>query len=327
MQNFTKSHSRSALICGVSGQDGSYLAQFLLRKGYLVYGSSRDAELANFSNLHRLNIYDEVKKISISTSDFRSVLQALSQIKPDEIYNLAGQSSVGLSFEQPMETFESITVGTLNFLEAIRFLGFNTKFYNAASSECFGNTLYEPATEASPFQPRSPYAVAKAAAFWQVANYREAYGIFACSGILFNHDSIIRPKRFVTQKIIFSVHLIKNGFLHNLKLGNLSIQRDWGWAEEYVEPMWLMLQHENPTDYVIGTGRTHSLQYFVECAFECAKLNWRDFVLYDPSFSRPTDLLISSCNPIKAKELLGWKAKVSIEEVVSRMYHAGVYSK
>jgi GDPmannose 4,6-dehydratase len=320
MHNSIIENKKTALICGISGQDGSLLADFLLQKGYTVFGSSRDAETASFKNLHHLGIYDQIKKISIASSDFRSVLQAIKHINPDEIYNLAGQTSVGLSFEQPVETFDSITVGTINFLEAIRFLGIKTRFYNAASSECFGNTDALAANEKTPFKPRSPYAVAKAAAFWQVANYREAYQLFACSGILFNHESILRPSRFVTQKIITAVHQIKKGKQTNLNLGNLSIQRDWGWAPDFVEAMWLMLQQESPDDFVIGTGRTHSLQYFVECAFNCAQLNWKEHVVQDSNIYRPTDLAISRCDPTKANEILGWQAKLYLEEIVDRMY-------
>jgi GDPmannose 4,6-dehydratase len=322
MQNISIDNKKTALICGISGQDGSYLAQFLLQKGYTVFGSSRDAETASFINLHRLGIYDQIKKLSIASNDFRSVLQAIKLIKPDEIYNLAGQTSVGLSFEQPVETFDSITVGTLNFLEAIRFLGIKTKFYNAASSECFGNTDNLPANEQTPFKPRSPYAVAKAAAFWQVANYREAYQLFACSGILFNHESILRPTRFVTQKIITAVHQIQQGKQRNLYLGNLSIQRDWGWAPDFVEAMWLMLQQDSPDDFVIGTGKTHSLQYFVERAFECAQLNWKEHVIQDSNITRPTDLAISRCDPSKANKFLAWRAKIHIEEIVERLYQS-----
>ena len=194
--------SKTALILGVSGQDGAYLSKLLLSKGYRVVGSSRDAQMSSFANLDHLGIKGEVQTESVSSNDFRSVLQVLKKVAPDEIYNLAGQSSVGLSFSQPMETFESISIGTLNLLEVIRTLDMPVRFYNACSSECFGNTEGKRADEETPFRPRSPYAVAKAAAFWQVANYREAYGIFACSGLLFNHESPLRPERFVTQKIV-----------------------------------------------------------------------------------------------------------------------------
>jgi GDPmannose 4,6-dehydratase len=310
---------KTALICGVSGQDGAYLARFLLSKGYRVLGSSRDADAASFNNLRRLGIRDQIKTISIATNDFRSVLQSLSQISPDEIYNLSGQSSVGLSFEQPVETFESVTVGTLNFLEAIRFLGKKTRFYNAASSECFGNTNALAANEITPFRPRSPYAVAKAAAFWQVANYREAYQLYACSGILFNHESPLRPERFVTQKIVSAVRNIADGATEKLRLGNLSIQRDWGWAPEFVEAMWLMLQQDTPEDFVIGTGQTASLENFVATAFDCAGLDWREHVIHDPALARPTDLEVSRCDAAKAAYVLGWQPKVYMKEVVRKM--------
>ena len=202
---------RRALICGVSGQDGAYLAQLLLKKGYEVYGSSRDAQMSSFGNLKWLGILEQVKVISVSIIDFRSVLQALNQVKPDEVYNLAGQSSVGLSFDQPVETMESIAIGTLNFLEAIRFSGLPIKFYNAGSSECFGDTGGELADETTLFRPKSPYGVAKAAAYWETANYREAYKLFACTGLLFNHESPLRPERFVTRKIVSTACRIAAG--------------------------------------------------------------------------------------------------------------------
>jgi GDPmannose 4,6-dehydratase len=229
----------TALICGISGQDGAYLAQLLLNKGYRVVGTSRDVQMSIFSNLRRLGIFDKVELRSMATSDFRSVLQVIKQANPNEIYNLAGQSSVGLSFEQPVETHESIIVGTLNILEGIRFLNKEIRFYNAGSGECFGDTGGAIATEETPFKPRSPYAVAKSAAFWQVANYRESYGLFACSGILFNHESPLRPERFVTQKIIQEAKKISLDRRKKLRLGRIDIERDWGWAPEYVQAMWL----------------------------------------------------------------------------------------
>ncbi len=280
---------KKALICGVSGQDGAYLARLLLNKGYAVYGSSRDAQMSSFHNLVRLGILDKINLESVAVNDFRSVLQALMKIQPDEVYNLAGQSSVGLSFQQPVETLESISVGTLNFLEAIRFAGRPTRFYNAGSSECFGD-INDVADESTPFAPRSPYAVAKAAAFWEVANYREAYGLFACSGILFNHESPLRPERFVTKKIIAAACRIGAGSQEKLHLGNISIRRDWGWSPEYVEAMWLMLQQEKPEDFVVATGEINSLEEFVEAAFSSVRLNWRDHVVLDKALLRPTEL-------------------------------------
>ncbi|MGB3495755.1 MAG: GDP-mannose 4,6-dehydratase, partial [Elainellaceae cyanobacterium] len=258
---------KTALICGVSGQDGAYLAHLLLNKGYVVYGTSRDAQVSSFQKLKYLGINNDVKKLSMSLRDFRSVLQIIDKVQPDEIYNLAGQTSVGLSFELPVETNESITIGTLNLLEVIRFLGAPIKFYNAGSSECFGDTGHQCANEATPFRPRSPYAVAKSAAFWQVANYREAYNLFACSGILFNHESPLRPGRFVTQKIVTNACEIALGQKQKLCLGNTEIQRDWGWAPDYVEAMYQMLQYEKPDDYVIATGQANRLQDFVEEVF------------------------------------------------------------
>src|SRR5512136_2990243 len=239
---------KRALICGVSNQDGSYLSRLLLEKGYEVHGTSRDAQMSSFSNLHRLGIKERISFHSMALNDFRSVLQVLAKVRPDEIYNLAGQSSVGLSFDQPVETLESISVGTLNILEAIRFIGREIKLYNSGSSECFGNTGGNPADEETPFRPRSPYAVAKATAFWEVANYRESYNMFACTGILFNHESPLRPERFVTKKIVRAACRIAAGSCDKLHLGNISIARDWGSAEEYVEAMWLMLQQEQPED-------------------------------------------------------------------------------
>jgi GDPmannose 4,6-dehydratase len=314
--------SKTALICGVSGQDGSYLAQFLLNKGYTVYGTSRDAQMSSFKNLDTLGIRNRVTCLSMSLTDFRSVLQVLSQVQPDEIYNLAGQSSVGLSFQQPVETLESIATGTLNLLESIRFIDRQCKLYNAGSSECFGSTCSLPADEQTPFRPRSPYAVAKATAFWEVANYREAYGIFACSGILFNHESPLRPQRFVTQKIIAAACRIANDSPEQLILGNIDIERDWGYAPDYVEAMYLMLQQDIPDDFVIATGQTISLSDFINEAFAVLGLNWRDHVISDPALCRPTDISMSRANPSKAREKLGWTAKTSIQKTIKIMVEA-----
>ncbi|MBD2593313.1 GDP-mannose 4,6-dehydratase [Nostoc sp. MBR 210] len=310
---------KKALICGVSGQDGAYLAELLLNKGYIVCGTSRDAQMSSFNNLVRLGIRDQIKLASVALTDFRSVLQVLTKIQPDEVYNLAGQSSVGLSFEQPVETLESIATGTLNLLEAIRFIGAPIKLYNAGSSECFGNTGEQPADENTPFRPRSPYGVAKATAFWEVANYREAYGLFACSGILYNHESPLRPERFVTQKIISGACRIAKGEQNHLYLGNISVQRDWGWAPEYVEAMYLMLQQNEPDDYVIATGKTSKLEDFVAEAFACLGLDWQEYVTTDGSLLRPTDIVIGRGNPVKAEEKLGWQAQYTMKDVVRMM--------
>lgn len=313
---------RTALIFGVSGQDGAYLAQFLLGRGYEVVGASRDAQSGAFSNLERLGIRDKVRMVSVALNDFRSVLHVLRQVRPDEAYNLAGQSSVALSFEQPVETLESISVGTLNLLEGIRFLNQPVRLYNAGSGECFGDTADSAADENSAFRPRSPYAVAKAAAFWEVANYREAYGLYACSGIVFNHESPLRPERFVTQKIVHAACRIADGRQKLLKLGDLSIKRDWGWAPEYVDAMWRMLQRERPSDYVLATGQTNSLEDFVAEAFRIVGLDWRAHVEVDRSLLRPTELKVGRANPERARKELGWSADAKMRDVVRRMVEA-----
>ena len=314
-----KSKEKSALILGVSGQDGSYLAAYLLAKGYRVVGASRDAQISSFANLKRLKIYGRVELESISLHDFRSVLQILKKVQPNEIYNLAGQTSVGLSFDQPVESFESISIGTLNLLEAIRFLNIPIRIYNAGSSECFGNTEGAAATEETPFRPRSPYAVAKAAAFWHMANYREAYGLFACSGLLFNHESPLRPERFVTRKIVSAACRIAKGSGELLQLGNIEVERDWGWAPEYIEAMWRMLQQENPEDFVIATGETNKLADLIREAFDVVGLNWKDHVTTSETLFRPTDILTVRADPGKAKRKLGWKAKFRMKDVIRMM--------
>jgi GDPmannose 4,6-dehydratase len=310
---------KSALICGVSGQDGTYLAQFLISKGYVVWGTSRDAQGSAFGNLKRLGIYDQVKFLSMVPEDFRSVFMAIKQSSPDEVYFLAGQSSVGLSFEQPAETIQSVVIGTLNMLEACRMFDKEIRLYHAGSSECFGDTQGHPANEKTPFNPRSPYAVAKASAFWLVNNYREAYGLFACTGLLFNHESPLRPTRFVTQKIIHAAKRISKGSSEKLLLGRLDICRDWGWAPEYVDAMWRMLQLDTPEDFVIATGETYSLEQFVAQAFSVLDLNWLDYVVQDESLFRPTDLLVSGADAREARQKLGWQAKVTMHSVVEKM--------
>lgn len=314
--------NKTALILGVSGQDGGYLAALLLKKGYRVVGTSRDAAISPFANLELLGIRKELQYESMSLNDFQNVISVLKKIKPDEIYNLAGQSSVGLSFGQPMETYESISIGNLNLLEAIRILEIPVRFYNAGSSECFGNTDGVPANELTPFRPRSPYAVAKAAAFWQLANYREAYDIYACSGLLFNHESPLRPARFVTQKIVREACEIKLGRKQKMTLGDISVIRDWGWAPEYVEAMWLMLQQDTPQDYVIATGSSFSLEQLVETVFSKLDLDWKEFVERNPELLRPTDIKVSLADPGKAKRELGWAAKYTMQDVAVKMVDA-----
>jgi GDPmannose 4,6-dehydratase len=318
----TDQKQKTALICGASGQDAAWLAKLLLERGYRVIGSSRDAAMSSFTNLITLGIRDRLKIVSASLTDFRSLIRVLLEFEPDEIYNLSGQTSVGLSFDQPAEALESIAFGTLNLLEAIRMLKRPARFYNACSSECFGDVLGEPADESTPFRPRSPYGVAKAAAFWQVSSYREAYGIFACSGILFNHESPLRPERFVTQKVVSAACRIAAGSQERLKLGDLAIRRDWGWAPEYVEAMWRMLQTDQPSDYVICTGETNPLSAFVEEAFAAVGLRSADHVDQDRGLFRPADLRSSIGSPAKARDRLGWSAKLRMRDVVRAMVAA-----
>jgi GDPmannose 4,6-dehydratase len=311
-----------ALIIGVSGQDGAYLAELLLSKGYEVYGSSRDAHVNGFPNLRELRIHERVRLVSIAPSDFRSVITALTRVAPDEIYNLSGQSSVGLSFEQPVETMESIAIGTLNLLEAIRFTGRDIRFYNAGSGECFGDTDGAPATELMPFHPRSPYAVAKAAAHWEVVNYRAAYGLFACNGILFNHESPLRPERFVTRKIVAAACRIAQGSAEKVTLGNVRIRRDWGWAPEYVDAMWRMLQQPAADDYVIATGKNWSLLEFADAVFSAVGLRASDHLETDPALFRPSDLEANLGDAEKAARVLGWRPTVPMQETARRMVTA-----
>jgi GDPmannose 4,6-dehydratase len=312
--------TKTVLICGVTGQDGAYLAHHLMRLDYRVVGTSRDAQMADLSRLERLGIAGDLELVSLAPNDFRSVLKVVSTVQPQQIYNLAGQTSVGLSFEQPVECMDSISVATLNLLEVIRYLGGGIRFFNAGSSECFGQTREEPATEDTPLRPRSPYAVAKAAAYWQVATYREAYGMFACTGILSNHESPLRPHRFVTQKIIAGVKAIKAGRARTIQLGNLNIWRDWGWAPEYVEAMVLMLQAELPDDYLIASGTTTSLRDFAQAAFAQADLDLANHLESVESLLRPADLTYSAMQPARIAARLGWRSHVPVHEIVAKMY-------
>jgi len=315
-----------ALICGISGQDGAYLAELLLGKGYTVIGTSRDAQTSTFPGLTRLGIVDKVQRESMATHDFRSVLQLLRKTEPDEIYNLSGQSSVGLSFTQPVETLDSMIAGTLNILESIRFLGKPTRFYNAGSGECYGDTDPGGAVEDAPMRPRSPYAVAKATAYWLVANYREAYGLHASTGILFNHESPLRPLRFVTRKIVATACRIAQGSEEKLVLGNIQIRRDWGWAQEYVEAMWKIVQSEVADDFVIATGVSNSLETFVQETFAELDLDWHDHTVLSKELFRPTDISDGKGNATKAERLLGWKARAHMKDVISMMVRAELES-
>ena len=307
------------MIIGISGQDGSYLAELLLKEGYDVFGTSRDAELNRFHNLKKLGIYKGVKLLSVSITDFRSMYQCIQDINPQELYNLAGQSSVGLSFNQPHETYQSIIYGTLNCLEAIRIINKDIRYYNACSSECFGDTNSIPASEITAFSPQSPYAVAKASAYWTTENYRQSYDLFACSGILFNHESPLRPRRFVTQKIVSGAIAISRGEKEFLELGNIDIKRDWGWAPEYVRAMHLMIQGKKPEDFVVATGVSHSIKDFLEETFSYFGLDWSLYVKKSSDLSRPNDLRVNSANPSRAKNILGWQASFGLKDIVREM--------
>lgn len=319
--------TKRALIFGVSGQDGGYLANYLLSHGYEVIGLSRDAEVSSFSCLDSLGIKSKLVLDSVSASDFRSVAQIFQRYKPDEVYNLSGQSSVGLSFNQPVETIDSHLQATITILEVMKFLDRPIRFYNACSSECFGDVAVEhPANEHSPFKPRSPYALAKAASFWAVANYREAYGLYACSGILGNHESPLRPTRFVTQKIIHAAHQISQGLSDKLVLGNIDVIRDWGWAEEYVQAMHLMLQENQASDFVIATGDSCSLRHFVELVFENYNLDANNYIETQDSLLRPTDIKACYLDASKANKHLGWKAVFNVDDVVKKLVLAQIRS-
>jgi GDPmannose 4,6-dehydratase len=313
---------KKALIIGLSGQDGAYLSRYLLQKGYKVFGSSRDCHLNSFENLSKLGIKSEVEKISVSPSDYHSVFSAIKKIEPDEIYNLSGQTSVGVSFDQPLETLQSVEVGCLNLLESIKIINSKIRLYNAGSGEMFGDTGRVRATESTPFNPSSPYAIAKAAAAWHVKLYRQAYGLFASTGILFNHESPLRPSRFVTRKIVSTACRIHQGSNEKLRLGNIEIIRDWGWAPEYVEAMWLMNNCTAPDDFVIATGESNSLKDFIECVFGLLSLNWRDFVEFDTDFVRPTENIYSGGNPAKARQVIGWDPRMKMREIIKLLVDA-----
>ena len=313
---------RRALILGIGGQDGAYLTRFLLEKGYEVHGTSRDGATASFAGLRQLGLIDWVHLHSMSLTDYGSTIETLKYVRPDEIYNLSAQSSVGASFHQAIDTLNSISNATLNLLEVMRVLGGNARLYNASSSEMFGDTTDRPADETTIFRPRSPYGVAKAAAHWMVENYRTGYDLFACSGILFNHESPLRHERFVTQKIVRTAVAISMGRNRPLRLGNIAIIRDWGWAPEYVEAMWSMLQQPQAEDYVIATGVPASLGDFIQAVFQSVGLNWRDYIEHDPSLLRPFDVVCTVGNASKAYRDFGWKARLTMNDVVVRLVEA-----
>ena len=328
---------KRAIVTGVTGQDGAYLVEFLLNKGYEVFGTYRRNSSVNFWRLDELNARDNknLHLIEYDLTDEGASIRMIQNIEPDEVYNLAAQSFVAVSFEQPITTAQITGIGPLNLLEAIRTIKLDVKFYQASTSELFGKVQEVPQSEKTPFYPRSPYASAKLFAHWSTINYRESYGIFACSGILFNHESPLRGKEFVTRKITDAVAQIKFGLKEYLELGNLDAKRDWGYAKEYVEGMYLILQQENPDDYILATGNTYTVRYFVEMAFKAidVEVEWKGsgenekgydksgslVVKVNPKFYRPTEVDLLIGDPTKSKVELGWESKTTLEELCYMM--------
>ncbi len=312
--------TKCALITGITGQDGAYLAKLLLDKGYTVHGMVRRSSTENYERLGTLR--EQIKLHQADLLDQLSLLRLIDRIAPEEVYNLAAQSFVPTSFEQPLLTGEFTALGVTRVLEAIRQVNPKIRFYQASSSEMFGTVQEEPQTEKTPFWPRSPYGVAKVYGYWITVNYRESYDIFACNGILFNHESPLRGKEFVTRKISDAVARIKHGLQDKLRLGNLDAQRDWGFAGDYVRSMWLMLNHTQPDDYVVATGIKHTVRDFCDLAFSRAGLAWQDYVVVDPAFFRPADVHTLCGNAAKAKRILGWEPEVSFADLVQQMVDA-----
>lgn len=309
-----------ALITGVTGQDGSYLAEFLLEKGYTVYGMVRRASTENFERIN--HIKDQIELVQADLLDELSLIKTLETVQPDEIYNLAAMSFVPTSWSQPVLTGEFTAIGVSRLLEAIRHVCPKAKFYQASSSEMYGKVQEVPQTEKTPFYPRSPYAVSKVYGHYITVNYRESYDLFAVSGILFNHESPRRGKEFVTRKITDHAARIKLGFEKQLPLGNIYSERDWGYAGDYVRAMWLMLQQDQPEDYVIATGRSHSVKQFLEAAFSAIDLNWQDYVVQDQRFMRPAEVDHLIGDSSKAERMLGWKPEVDFDGLVRMMVEA-----
>lgn len=313
---------KRALITGITGQDGSYLAEFLLEKGYIVYGLRRRTSTPNYENVERIK--DQIQWISGDLTDMVSLLEAVRISNPDEVYNLAAQSFVAASWPQPLATAQMTALSVTNMLEAVRMIRPQAKFYQASSSEMFGKVIETPQKETTPFYPRSPYGVAKVYGHFITVNYRESYDMFACSGILFNHESPRRGLEFVTRKVTDAAARIKLGLQSELRMGNLDSLRDWGFAGDYVKAMWLMLQQDEPDDYVISTGEMHTVKELLEIAFTYLGLNYEDYVVIDPEFVRPAevDLLLGDCT--KAKEQLGWKLEVGFKELVHMMVDSDI---
>ncbi len=318
---------KKALITGITGQDGSYLAELLLAKGYEVHGIIRRASTFNTERIDHLYKDPHLQDAQLflhygDITDSSNLVKLMYRIQPDEIYHLAAQSHVRVSFDIPEYTGDVTGLGTTRLLEAMREVGINTRFYQASSSEMFGKVQEVPQKETTPFYPRSPYGAAKVYAYWITVNYRESYGMYACNGILFNHESPRRGETFVTRKITRAVARIKKGLQKELFLGNLDAKRDWGYAKEYVEAMWLMLQQDKPDDYVIATGETHSVQEFLEAAFRYVDLDWRDYVKQDERYMRPAEVDLLIGDPSKARSKLGWEPRTSFEDLVKIMVDA-----
>jgi GDPmannose 4,6-dehydratase len=319
--------ARKALITGITGQDGSYLAELLLGKGYEVHGIVRRSSSFNterIDHIYRDPHHEDVKLLLHygDLSDGMGLREILTRVQPDEVYNLAAQSHVRVSFDQPVYTVQIDAVGTIRLLEAIRDTGIPTRFYQASSSEMYGKVVETPQTEATPFYPRSPYGCAKVYSFWQTVNYREAYGLFACNGILFNHESPRRGETFVTRKITRAATRIKEGLQEKLYLGNLDAKRDWGFAGDYVEAMWRMLQADEPDDYVVATSETHSVREFLDEVFGRLDLDWHEHVEIDPRYFRPAEVELLLGDATKAREKLGWSPRVSFVDLAAMMVDA-----
>jgi GDPmannose 4,6-dehydratase len=316
--------SKIALITGILGQDGPYLAKFLLEKGYKVYGMIRRYSAPNFENLDYLRLTNKIEYVEGDMTDEASLISIIKNIRPDEVYNLAAQSFVGSSWEQAKLTTEINAVGVLHLLNAIKYFSPTSKFYQASTSEMFGlgnDNGYQ--DENTPFHPRSPYGISKVYAYWMTINFRESYGMYTANGILFNHESPLRGIQFVTRKISDGVAKIKLGLTDKLHLGNLDAKRDWGFAGDYVEAMYLMLHQEKPDDYVVGTGENHSVKEYVELAFKAAGIaDWQKYVVIDPRFKRPAEVPDLKSRPDKAKKILGWNPKVEFKELVKMMVEA-----
>ncbi|MGG1553531.1 GDP-mannose 4,6-dehydratase [Paenibacillus ferrarius] len=309
--------TKNALITGITGQDGSYLAELLLEKGYKVFGLKRRTSVPIMENID--HIKNQIEFIDGDLLDLSSLINAVRISNPDEVYNLAAQSFVGTSWIQPVLTGQSTGIGVTNMLEAVRIVKPEARFYQASSSEMFGKVVETPQKETTPFYPRSPYGVAKVYGHWITVNYRESYNMYACSGILFNHESPRRGVEFVTRKVTDAVARIKLGLQQELRMGNLDAKRDWGFAGDYVKAMWLMLQQDAPDDYVISTGETHTVEELVEIAFGHVDLNWRDYVVIDPKFVRPAEVDLLLGDHSKAKDQLGWKLEVGFKQLISMM--------